>query len=256
MVGRAYSSADTSDKRPVVRSVVGASTGDETRYAAADEDAAALLDAPGSGHVVQGRTRDPGETFERGVAEGIAVAIGESETSLRAVAVFTDGDVDASAMSDWATDAALFDGADPETVTEGRAVVSSATVSTGDVATLTGEFPGPPIERSSSPSVPPQVLFDFEYESTGDGVGLLRITHEGGDTVEASQLSIEGGPFASVSEADQTSSGSWQGSSGDDGTVTAGHTVSVGVEDGAEIRVVWQDEDESTTIAKHTVFGQ
>lgn len=242
---------DNSDKLPIVEAILDARAGSATRYAEAKDDAAALVDALGTAHALAGRTHEPGTSLEGAVAEGSALHIGESESTVRAVTVFEAGEVDADAMSSWADDATTFYGADAETNTDGRTVVASATVPTGDIDSLPEDIPGPDIGQSDSSRGPPQALFDFTYESAGDGVGLLTITHDGGDSVQASQLSIQGGPFASVSDADQTSAGTWSGSKNDDDAVTAGDSVAVGVESGYDVRVVWQHEDEAVTLGRH-----
>jgi len=89
----------------------------------------------------------------------------------------------------------------------------------------------------------PQVSFAFEYDETDSDQGELTVTHEGGDSVAASQLELVGSGFADISGVDQTRPGPWQGSSSDDGLVRAGDRVTLGVTSAAEIRIVWRSED-------------
>jgi hypothetical protein len=247
-----FGSGDETDKRSVVEAIVDARTGNGPRYVDEVADCAALVDAIGSAHVLQGRTHETGETFENGVGEGMGYHVGSEETQVRAAAVFTDGNADQaatadgdagrSAMADWAADSDAFLGGEPTVRTDGRVVGATAFVPTGDVTEFPGDYPGPAIE-SESPG-PPTVSFAFDYESTGDGVGRLTITHEAGDTVASDALFVRGNGFATVDAADQTGPGPWQGSaSGDGTTVVAGDSVTVGVTSDYEIEVVWKSSD-------------
>ena len=248
------SSEDTTDKKPVVEAVVDARTGNADRYVDAAPDCRRLLDAVGSAHVLQGRTHATGKTFEGGVGEGMGYHVAEAETRVRAAALFAEGSANRSAMADWAADTEAFLGGEPTLRTEGRAVTATATVPTGDVTEFPAEFPGPEIEREDEAGGPPTVAFGFSYESTGDGVGLLTITHDGGETVPGEAIQIRGSGFAAVEGADQTEPGRWQGSTGGDGaTLVAGDSVAVGVASDYETAVVWRptDSDRSATLATH-----
>ena len=99
----------------------------------------------------------------------------------------------------------------------------------------------------------PQISFAFEYNETDSDQGELTVTHEGGDSVAASQLDLVGSGFADVSGVDQTQPGPWQGSSSDDGLVRAGDSTALGVTTAAEIRIVWRSEDgdRSATLARY-----
>lgn len=248
------SSEDTADKQPVVEAVVDARTGNADRYVDAVPDCRQLFDAVGSAHVIQGRTHAAGETFEGGVGEGMGYHVGEAETRVRAAALFAEGSADRSAMADWAGDAEAFLGGEPTLRTEGRAVTATATVPTGDVTEFPAAFPGPDIEREGDSGGPPNVAFGFAYEPTGDGVGLLTVTHDGGETVPGEAIQIRGSGFAAVDGADQTEPGRWQGSAGGEGdALVAGDSVAVGVASDYEIAVVWRpsDSDRSATLATH-----
>jgi hypothetical protein len=88
----------------------------------------------------------------------------------------------------------------------------------------------------TSPTVP-NVAWGFEYDS---GAEELTITHEGGDTVEASQLDLV------VDAADQTTSSPFEGD------VSAGDSVTVEAPPSAVVRVVWtaEDGDSSAVLAR------
>lgn len=86
-------------------------------------------------------------------------------------------------------------------------------------------------EVSTGPE-PPQVAVEFEYLD-----GELTITHGGGDTVEATRLSVTvNGEAANVSFS---------------GDVSAGDSVTLtGVETGDTVRVVWHADGEAYVIAR------
>jgi len=244
------SSEDTTDKQPLVERVVDARTDNGERYVDAVPQCSRLLDAIGSAHVFQGRTHGTGKTFEQGLGEGIGYHVAADQTRARAAALFTEGNADRTAMADWAGDAEALFGADPTVRADGQVVTATTLVPTGDVTEFAETFPGPAIE-SESPGAP-QVSFAFDYESTGDGVGRLTITHEGGDTVARDALFLRGNGFATVDGADQTEPGPWQGSASSDGDgVVAGDSVTVGVTSEYVLNVVWEpsDGDSSATLA-------
>ena len=245
------SSTDSTDKLPVVERVVDARTGQSTQYVDAIEDCSRLFDAVGSAHVLQGRTHGTGKTFEQGVGEGMGYHVGSEETRVHAAALFAESEGDRSAMSDWASDSEAFLGGEPTVRTDGRVVTARALVPTGDVTEFPGEFPGPEIE--SERVGPPTAKFSFEFRSSDDSTGVVRITHDGGDSIERESLAIRGTGFASVEGVDQTSPGTWQGSvSADEDTVVAGDAVTVGATSDYEISVVWQSAgDSSATLATH-----
>jgi hypothetical protein len=99
----------------------------------------------------------------------------------------------------------------------------------------------------------PAVAFSFEYD---ESAGTVEITHDGGDTVRASELRIRGAGFADAAGADMTGGGRWRGSAsgeiGDEPAVVAGDRVVVGVDGDYELAVVWEREDDgvSATLAR------
>ncbi|NLV05397.1 type IV pilin [Haloarcula rubripromontorii] len=88
-------------------------------------------------------------------------------------------------------------------------------------------------------AVAPQASFSFEYEQTTDDVVAV-VTHDGGDTISAEQLTIEVTDGATVEWDD------------DDGEVTVGDQSSVSVEGGAEVSLVWHGDDQTTVLARST----
>ncbi|MFT4883926.1 MAG: hypothetical protein ACI8U4_001439 [Natronomonas sp.] len=88
---------------------------------------------------------------------------------------------------------------------------------------------------SQPESATPQISFSFDYDPEA---GRLTVRHEGGDTVEASQLEFR-------SNADITVESAFEGS------VSAGDTATLSVPSDAEVRIVWTsaEGDSSTVIA-------
>jgi flagellin-like protein len=96
----------------------------------------------------------------------------------------------------------------------------------------------------------PQASFSFDFEADGDfdgGTGAsadyVNVTHEGGETLEASNIGVEG------------DDGGLTDSSAFSGTISAGDTgVYTGVNSGETIRVVWTNPagGSTNTIARAT----
>lgn len=103
-----------------------------------------------------------------------------------------------------------------------------------------------------------QVSFATDYDGTSDGRGVLTIRHEGGETVAAEHLIIRGDGITAVEGANQSSAGPWQGEAtgesdwdGGASAVVRGDSVTVGVESGCVVRVVYQ-RYRSHTVEKYT----
>ena len=103
----------------------------------------------------------------------------------------------------------------------------------------------------------PNTSFSFDYdEDTSSGdisgpasvSGVLTVTHSGGPNIDASQLSISG---------DNGQSGNWTDGSdvGPNEDVSAGDSVTVEVNNGDRISVVWENEEgsESSTLQRFDV---
>ncbi|QLH77028.1 hypothetical protein HZS55_06845 [Halosimplex rubrum] len=244
----AMGTGDPDAARSVVEAVVDAKAGAGPRYVDAVADCERLTAAVGSAQLVSGRTYAAEARLDGAVAGGIGIEIGERETRVRVPAVFPEGEVDEAVLAEWAADAGVFYGQSAETTVDGRVATARATVPSAEVETFgTGSFPG---SRRTAPRTP-QAIFGLEYEATGDGVGTLEITHEGGDSIPKAQLSLRGAGFADVEGADQTAAGQWRGTaSGDDEAVVAGDYVTVGAAGDYEISVVWEsaEGDASATL--------
>ncbi|WP_435195742.1 hypothetical protein [Natronomonas sp. EA1] len=115
---------------------------------------------------------------------------------------------------------------------------------------VSGAASGLVVEQSLSGA---QVAFDYEYEAVDDERGLLTVTHDGGDTVPARYVHLEG-DITPVANATQTEDGRWQGDTSTvswrDGPVIAeGDSVRVGVPADCTVRVVYRREGVASTIA-------
>jgi len=99
----------------------------------------------------------------------------------------------------------------------------------------------------------PQASFSFDYDtsvsgsdsfgtSAGSADGFLSITHDGGDTIEAANLNINGG----------VNSQTWSSASGASTEISAGSGVEYAVEDSDTVRVTYQSSsgDSSATLGR------
>jgi flagellin-like protein len=114
----------------------------------------------------------------------------------------------------------------------------------------------------------PSASFSFDFESSpsqlGDSFGetigsngLLTITHDGGDKISATQLSVSGGAhaggaWASTPVGASTASMSPTYTSGDD--ITAGNSLEYAAASDDTVRVVWESSsgDDTATLGKWT----
>ncbi|MFD1633142.1 type IV pilin [Haloplanus ruber] len=97
----------------------------------------------------------------------------------------------------------------------------------------------------------PQASFSFDFSANGgfDGSSddYVNITHEGGETLDNSTISIDGDGTSNIV---LNNAGDWG-----DGTIRAGNQVSyAGVDSGETIRVVWTNPSggSTNTIARST----
>lgn len=96
--------------------------------------------------------------------------------------------------------------------------------------------------------VVPQVSFAIEYDSDERA---LTITHQGGDTVVASNLSVYGDGIERTGTWEELG-GTTSGTSDGEPSVTAGDRVTVGVTSEYSVRVVWESGQDSATLATKT----
>jgi FlaG/FlaF family flagellin (archaellin) len=96
----------------------------------------------------------------------------------------------------------------------------------------------------------PQASFTFDYDQSASGTtgdfgssgndGLLTITHDGGDSVEAQRLFVSGGTVGSAS--DWTNGGFTSGDA-----VSAGDSITANINNGDTIRVTWESQNGENT---------
>jgi halocyanin-like protein len=89
----------------------------------------------------------------------------------------------------------------------------------------------------------PRAAFSFEFDGE-----TVEITHDAGDSIPADTLFVRGSCLEN---------GSWReldgAISGDDGTVVAGDSVSLSVDDGCDIAIAWDDGSSSAVLSRRTV---
>ncbi len=127
-----------------------------------------------------------------------------------------------------------------ELITEDRAVspvigVILMVAITVILAAVIGTFVlglGDSVQQSS-----PSASFGFDYEDGSDY--NVTVTHEGGDSIEASQLNVSYTNSSGTSQSD-----AWKGSD----PVTAGSSSThEGVGSGEDVRVIWTSNDGSSS---------
>lgn len=228
-----------------LKSFIDAKRGEVERYTEASDDCARLAAGLGDAHIATGQVEPENPTFDGLVARGSAWTPEGETTAFRAPVVFESADsADGDAVGEWVADSEFFSLFTETSVeTSGRVVTVVGTAPTGDI-----ESPSVPWDGQGSTQAP-QASFTFDYEEVADGAGLLEITHEGGDTIEAAALTVRGSGFADVSGATLTDSGQWP--AGDDGEISAGDSVVVGVRSDYSITLVWASAsgDQTATIA-------
>jgi flagellin-like protein len=93
----------------------------------------------------------------------------------------------------------------------------------------------------------PQASFSFDFDVSND---YVNITHEGGDTLDNSTISVSGDDGGLTSSGVTGHPGDW-----DDGTIEAGDRISYqGIDAGETVRVVWTNPagGSTNTIARAT----
>jgi len=220
------------DAGSVLQGAIDAYTGAGERYDGVDDDVATLLSALGDGHVVTCQPDSTALQTDSAVAQGGRWQIGSDTTAIATAILFeNDAVTDTASVESWASAAGPFGDVSPSVSTDGRVVTAQADVPTGDLG---------PFDLSTTDGDQPQIAFGFDYDSDA---GTVTITHQGGDSVPAERIEIQGDGFADASDAEQTSAGQWAGqASGDEGAVVAGDSVVVGVRSAYRLFVLYTPE--------------
>lgn len=82
-------------------------------------------------------------------------------------------------------------------------------------------------------AVTPTASFEYDYD---DSAQTVKITHEGGEAIEASKLEVR---------VDRQTT-AWDGT----GQVVAGDSMTVELSSGSTVSVIWRGEDESATLSR------
>ncbi|WP_436927431.1 type IV pilin [Halosimplex amylolyticum] len=107
----------------------------------------------------------------------------------------------------------------------------------------------------------PTATIGMDYEQTGSGggveYGILTLSHESGETIDAANLYIRGSGFSTSPSGTYITDGSWtQGGTffGPNSEVKSGQSVDVGVESTYDVKVVWEspEGDTSSTLNEQT----
>jgi type IV secretory pathway TrbL component len=92
---------------------------------------------------------------------------------------------------------------------------------------------------------------EYASQSGGAATGVLTITHTSGESLNAANVSIRGSGIGSVdgAEPDVTSPNTnWATATGRQ-EITAGDSVTVGVEADYDVSVIWESEDSYSILA-------
>jgi len=118
------------------------------------------------------------------------------------------------------------------------------------------EIPSTTTETSSETERLPRVTFAAEYEESQTeetATGVLTITHTSGDTLSGSNIRIQGeGITANGATTDVTSAGTeWAIATGDQ-EISAGDSITIGVQNDFDVRIVWKSGDRTTVLERST----
>ncbi|AQL42506.1 hypothetical protein BV210_07170 [Halorientalis sp. IM1011] len=240
------------------KAAIDAKRGAIDRYTDASEDCRTLVAELGAAPLAIGRTKSGGSGSEGLVAAGANWSIDGDRATLAAPLVFESGDaVPVEAVRRAVADRGFYENARSTGVTAtGRVATVEATFATADVTAVL-----PPSVSGDRQRDVPQVSFTWEYEARGDGVGVVTVSHHGGDAVEASELFVRGVGFVGADSIPDTDAGEldvvtadsqWPATntateSGGNPAVAAGDRVRIGVASDFEIVLVWEPEDGDTS---------
>jgi hypothetical protein len=239
--------------RDAVETMIDANQGNADRYYGQSEYAQLLIDQLGEATVIMGAQFDLGtivrdqisderaRTLVDGLyAAGIAGTLnGETTDNEIILAYDEETEVPVDTARDLVDEAReqsprAFENVEDVTVSgSDRTLTITMTVNAAafweDYSSMTGSS----MSGSGSASETPRVSFSADWVE-GSSSSVVTITHQGGDSVDAARLSLEG---------DVQGSSGWQRTSG--GQVVAGSYIEAEVESGGYVEVVW--ERDSTT---------
>ncbi|MFC7139567.1 type IV pilin N-terminal domain-containing protein [Halosimplex aquaticum] len=115
----------------------------------------------------------------------------------------------------------------------------------------------------------PTATIGMNYEQLGTNggteVGILTLSHDGGQTLQASNLYVRGSGLASnkdvmgdgttTENANIASTGSWTQYYGSNSEVKSGQTLTVGVKSNYDVKVVWESAEGDTSSTLNSQKG-
>jgi hypothetical protein len=207
---------------------------DRTHYTDADDTIGPLAEALGDGDIVVLNDGEGVRTMADVQAVGSAWRLTEDTAKTTLGLAFPDSSAVDTGAIDSLTDSDAFSAYEGISVAQrGRVGIVTATTTT-----VTPEAVAPLPSLSTCLTPGPTATFDFT--TSGDD-RLVTITHDGGDPVPVSRLSIRGEGFAERVGAAQSTPGQWRGeTSADASVVTAGDQVTIGVSEDPLLRVEYR----------------
>jgi len=241
-----------------LKAAIDAKRGAIDRYTDASDDCRTLVAELGAAPLVIGQTKSDDSDLEGLVAAGANWSVDGDRATLAAPLVFENDDaVPIDEIRTAVADRGFYEGAkSTDVAATGRVATVDATFATADVTAVL-----PPSVSGSQQREVPQISFSWEYESRGDGVGVVTVSHDGGDTATATELVFRGTGFVEASAIPDTdaselgvvaSDSRWpaanaSGENGEDPAVVAGNVARIGVASDFEIALVWEPEDGDTS---------
>lgn len=112
-------------------------------------------------------------------------------------------------------------------------------------------------ERDTDSPESPNVSLSGEYQENpteGSTTGILTITHQGGDRLTAANIQIRGDGIVPVDGAtpDVTSSRTQWGTATGAEEISAGASITIGVESNYDIQIIWSSGDQSLILEEFT----
>ncbi|MFD1645790.1 hypothetical protein [Haloarchaeobius litoreus] len=232
-----------SNAQNAVETVLAARSGETARLLSNNGEVRTTVDAIGESELLVVAERPEDASSNDPSLDG-AIALGygwqfDADTSNITIGVtYTEGETaEPSALASYLTEQDAFsDYGNVGSSVEGRTVFVTGDIATNQFDLLSAGTPG----ESSSATDAPQVQIAFEFED-----GTMTVSHDGGDSITASNLSLVVGDSPAGSQfADQYEE------------VTAGDSVSVdvsNVESGTNVLVLWSDGRNSQMLAQAQV---
>lgn len=233
-----------SNARSSVEAVLGARSGETARLLPNDGEVRTLAEGIGESDLLvvseRGEDTPSGDpSLDGATALGYGWRFGAETTDFTLGVTYAEGEVgDASAVTSYFSEqSGVSDYGNLQGSVSGRTVLVTGDIPTDEFDLLSDGTPG---QSSGGSGEVPQVQFAFEFDA-----GTMTVTHEGGDVVQASNLSLVVGNGPAGTQFDDEYD-----------QVSAGDSISVDVsnaDSGAQVALIWSDGSSSGILAQTQV---